>query len=503
MRYAMALRLYNTLMRQKEDFVPVKEGEVGIYACGVTVYDTCHVGHARSAINFDVITRYLRYRGYKVTYVKNFTDVDDKIIIKANKEGVGFREISERYITEHNDDMDRLGIERPTVTPRATEHIGGMIELIGKLLKNKLAYVVGGDVYFAVKKFKGYGKLSGRDIDEMMSGARVAVGEKKKDPLDFALWKASKEGEPWWESPWGKGRPGWHIECSVMSACFLGETFDIHGGGEDLVFPHHENEIAQSEGASGKTFARYWLHNGFIKVDHEKMSKSLGNFVTIKDILRLYHPEVLRFFVLQSHYRSPLDYSDEALGDARIAMNRLYETLKRVRDIFAADQALTPVSVEEEKLSGKEKVLLERVRTLPERFREGMDDDFNTARAMGYIFDLVRQVNAYLTDGFKASAPALFALNEAERTLREVGGVLGILMEDPDVYFEKDRLREAEKRGIEVGEIEALIEERLKARAEKNWKRADEIRDGLASKGIVLKDSKAGTAWTIEGKSTN
>jgi cysteinyl-tRNA synthetase len=502
-RYAMALRLYNTLMRQKEDFVPVKEGEVGIYACGVTVYDTCHVGHARSAINFDVITRYLRYRGYKVTYVKNFTDVDDKIIVKANKEGVGFREISERYITEHNDDMDRIGIERPTVTPRATEHIGGMIELIGKLLKNDLAYVVDGDVYFAVKKFKGYGKLSGRDIDEMMSGARVAVGEKKQDPLDFALWKASKEGEPWWESPWGKGRPGWHIECSVMSACFLGETFDIHGGGEDLVFPHHENEIAQSEGASGKTFARYWLHNGFIKVDHEKMSKSLGNFVTIKDILRLYHPEVLRFFVLQSHYRSPLDYSDEALGDARIAMNRLYETLKRIRDIFAAHQALAPVSVKEAELPEKEKALLERVRTLPERFREGMDDDFNTARAMGYVFDLVRQVNAYLTDGFKAGPPALFALNEAERTLREVGGVLGILMEDPEVYFEKDRLREAEKRGIEVGEISALIEERLKARAEKNWKRADEIRDGLAAKGIVLKDSKAATTWTIEGKTTN
>ena len=494
----MALRLYNTLMRQKEDFVPVKEGEVGIYACGVTVYDTCHVGHARSAINFDVITRYLRHSGYKVTYVKNFTDIDDKIIAKANKEGVEFRRITERYIAEHNDDMDRLGIERPTVTPRATEHIGGMIELIGKLLKNHLAYVVGGDVYFAVKKFKNYGKLSGRDIDEMTAGARIAVGEKKKDPLDFALWKASKEGEPWWESPWGKGRPGWHIECSVMSARFLGETFDIHGGGEDLVFPHHENEIAQSEGASGKPFAKYWLHNGFIKVDHEKMSKSLGNFVTIRDILKVCHPEILRFFVLQSHYRSPLDFSDEVLNEARIAMNRLYETLKRIRDIFASDQALTPVSVKEEELPEKEKALQERIRTLPDRFREGMDDDFNTARAMGYVFDLVRQVNAYLTDGFKASPPALFVLNEAERTLREVGGVLGILMEDPDVYFEKDRLREADKRGIDLGEIEASIEERLQARAEKNWKRADEIRDGLAAKGVVLKDSKAGTTWTIE-----
>jgi cysteinyl-tRNA synthetase len=285
-----------------------------------------------------------------------------------------------------------------------------------------------------------------------------------------------------------------------MSARFLGETFDIHGGGEDLVFPHHENEIAQSEGASGKPFAKYWLHNGFIKVDHEKMSKSLGNFVTIRDILKVCHPEILRFFVLQSHYRSPLDFSDEVLNEARIAMNRLYETLKRIRDIFATDQALTPVSVKEEELPEKEKALQERIRTLPDRFREGMDDDFNTARAMGYVFDLVRQVNAYLTDGFKASPPALFVLNEAERTLREVGGVLGILMEDPDVYFEKDRLREADKRGIDLGEIEASIEERLQARAEKNWKRADEIRDGLAAKGVVLKDSKSGTTWTIEGK---
>jgi cysteinyl-tRNA synthetase len=496
----MALRLYNTLTRQKEDFVPVKEGEVGIYACGVTVYDTCHVGHARSAINFDVITRYLRYRGYKVTYVKNFTDIDDKIITKANKQGVGFRDIAERYIAEHNDDMDRLGVERPTVTPRATEHIAGMIELINKLIRNNLAYAVGGDVYFSVKKFKDYGKLSGRNIDEMMAGARIAVGEKKKNPLDFALWKASKEGEPWWDSPWGKGRPGWHIECSVMSAHFLGETFDIHGGGEDLVFPHHENEIAQSEGASGKPFSRYWLHNGFIKVDHEKMSKSLGNFITIRDILKLYHPEVLRFFVLQSHYRSPLDYSEEGLKEARLAMNRLYETLVKIRDIFAADQALGAVTVKEDQLPDKEKALLERIRTLPLRFGEGMDDDFNTARALGHIFEAVRQVNAYFTGGFKAGSPALFVLNEAERTLREVGSVLGVLMEDPDVYFEKDRLREAEKRGLQVDEIEALIDERLKARTEKNWKRADEIRGELSAKGIALKDSKAGTTWTIEGK---
>ena len=498
----MALRLYNTLVRRKEDFVPVKEGHVGIYACGVTVYDTCHVGHARSAINFDVITRYLRYGGYKVTYVKNFTDIDDKIITKANREGVGFREIAERYIAEHNDDMDRLGIERPTITPRATEHIGGMIELINKLIRNDLAYAVDGDVYFSVKKFKDYGKLSGRNLDEMTAGARIAPGEKKKDPLDFALWKASKENEPWWESPWGKGRPGWHIECSVMSAHFLGETFDIHGGGEDLIFPHHENEIAQSEGASGKPFSRYWLHNGFIKVNHEKMSKSLGNFITIRDILKLYHPEVLRFFVLQSHYRSPLDYSEEGLKEARVALNRLYETLEKIRDLFAADPALGAIRVGEDQLQAKEKALLEKIRTLPVRFREAMDDDFNTARALGHLFETIRQLNAHLAGGFKASPPTLFVLNEAERTIRDVGEVLGILMEDPAIFFEKDRLREAEKRGLQVDEIEALIDERLKARAEKNWKRADEIRGELAVKGIALKDSKTSTTWMIESKTT-
>ena len=495
----MALRLYNTLTRRKEDFVPIKDGEVGIYACGVTVYDTCHIGHARSAINFDVITRYLRYRGYRVNYVKNFTDVDDKIIARANREGVEFRKISERYIAEHDRDMGQLGVEPPDVTPRATEHIPGMIGLIDRLIHNGLAYAVpGGDVYFSVKNFQGYGKLSGRNLDEMMSGARIAPGEKKKDPLDFALWKASKEGEPWWDSPWGKGRPGWHIECSVMSTHFLGETFDIHGGGEDLIFPHHENEIAQSEGASGKPFAKYWLHNGFIKVNHEKMSKSLGNFITIRDILKIHHPEVVRFFVLQGHYRSPLDFSEEALNEARFAMNRLYEALKKIRDLVPAGTAPAAAGVGEDPLPEKERELLGRVRDLPERFREAMDDDFNTARALGYLFEVVRQVNALVTGGPEASPPALFVLGEAERVLRETGGVLGILTEDPDVYFEKDRIREAQKRGLQVDEIEALIGERLRARKQKDWKRADEIRDGLAAKGVVLKDSRTGTVWTVE-----
>jgi len=297
----MSLRFYNTLTKKKEEFKPVAEGKVGIYACGITAYDVCHVGHARSAIVFDIITRYFQYRGYHVTFVKNFTDVDDKIIVKANAEGKTIFEISRRYMREHDEDMDALGVARPTIAPKATEYIDGMIELIRVLLDKGLAYVVDGDVYYEVDNFQGYGKLSGRSLEDMMAGARVDVSEKKKNPLDFALWKASKEGEPWWESPWGRGRPGWHIECSIMSQHFLGDTFDIHGGGEDLIFPHHENEIAQSEGATGKPLANYWIHNGFVRINSEKMSKSLGNIFTIKDILTHYHPEVLRFFMLQSH----------------------------------------------------------------------------------------------------------------------------------------------------------------------------------------------------------
>ena len=294
------------------------------------------MGHARSAVVFDVITRYLRYRGYDVTYVKNFTDVDDKIIEKAQREKKGIAEISERYIREHDEDMEALGVARPTVTPRATEHIDGMIRLVATLIEKGLAYGVDGDVYYAVEKFPGYGKLSGRDLEDMLAGARIDVNDKKRNPYDFSLWKASKEGEPWWESPWGHGRPGWHLECSVMSQRYLGDTFDIHGGGEDLVFPHHENEIAQSEGATGKPLARYWVHNGFVRVNSEKMSKSLGNFFTIRDILKQYHPEVLRLFMLQSHYRSPVDFSDAALNEARQGMDRFYSTLKMIRDLLAA-----------------------------------------------------------------------------------------------------------------------------------------------------------------------
>ncbi|MGO9138905.1 MAG: cysteine--tRNA ligase [Syntrophales bacterium] len=492
----MSIKIYNTLSKKKEIFEPLVEGRVGIYACGITAYDVCHVGHARSAVVFDVITRYFQYRGYHVTYVKNFTDVDDKIIAKANAEGKTISEISESYIREHDEDMDALGIARPTVAPRATEHIAGMIKLISILLANGLAYEADADIYYAVEKFKGYGKLSGRNLEEMIAGARVDVSEKKRYPLDFALWKASKEGEPWWESPWGRGRPGWHIECSVMSQNFLGDTFDIHGGGEDLIFPHHENEIAQSEGATGKPLARFWIHNGFVKVSSEKMSKSLGNFFTIKDILKNYHPEVVRFFMLQSHYKGPVDFSGDSLAEARMGMERFYATLKAVKDALTACGDFSTITIE--KLSGKDRDIFNKIVSLPDRFKEAMDDDFNTPRAVGYIFDTVRLINGYMSEKSPVSAEACLVLDTARRLIAEVGGVLGLFLDDPDDYFMQDRDREAGKRGLEVNEIERLIEERRAARLAKDWQRADEIRHLLAEKKIILKDSPTGTSWKIE-----
>jgi cysteinyl-tRNA synthetase len=493
----MSLRFYNTLTKKKEEFKPVAEGKVGIYACGITAYDVCHVGHARSAIVFDIITRYFQYRGYHVTFVKNFTDVDDKIIVKANAEGKTIFEISRRYMREHDEDMDALGVARPTIAPKATEYIDGMIELIRVLLDKGLAYVVDGDVYYEVDNFQGYGKLSGRSLEDMMAGARVDVSEKKKNPLDFALWKASKEGEPWWESPWGRGRPGWHIECSIMSQHFLGDTFDIHGGGEDLIFPHHENEIAQSEGATGKPLANYWIHNGFVRINSEKMSKSLGNIFTIKDILTHYHPEVLRFFMLQSHYKSPVDFSDVALAEARTGMDRFYATLKAIKESLTGCDDSFRMTIDE--VSGKNRELADRLMSLPDKFKDAMDDDFATPKAIGHIFDAVRLVNGYLGDkAFTVNSEACFILNLAQENLREVGRVLGLFLEDPDQYFTQDRDKEARKRGLDVGEIDGLIEARRAARQARDWKRADEIRQILAEKQIIIQDSPAGTTWKIE-----
>lgn len=492
----MNLKFFNTLTKKKEKFVPIEEGKVGIYVCGITAYDVCHIGHARSALVFDVIYKYLNYAGYDVTYVKNFTDVDDKIIGKANAEGSDIYDISERYIKKHNEDMDRLGVARPTITPKATENIKGMIRLIDTLIEKGLAYVVDGDVYYSVEKFKGYGKLSGRELDDMLAGARIDVDKKKRNPFDFVLWKSSKEGEPWWNSPWGRGRPGWHIECSVMSQRFLGDTFDIHGGGEDLIFPHHENEIAQSEGATGKPFATYWIHNGFIKVNNEKMSKSLGNTLTIKEILTAYHPEVVRFFILQSHYKSYIDFSDASIAEARVGMERFYAMLKNIKDTL--DEGVDFSGISEKDLYGEDEEVLKKVSVLPDRFREAMDDDFNTARALGYMFDTVRIINGYISKNSAPTGEALFVLSEARGHVKSVGKVLGLLLEDPDEYFAKDRKREAGKSDLDVEEVERLIDERKTARESKNWSRADELRDLLAARGIIIKDTSTSTTWKVK-----
>jgi len=379
----MALRLYNTLTGQKEPFIPQVPGKAGMYVCGVTVYDYCHIGHARAGIVFDVIYRYLQYAGYDVTFVRNYTDIDDKIINRANQEGTDYRTIADRYIAAFDEDMGRLGLAKPTIEPKATDHIDDIIAIIQRLIANGHAYEAAGDVYFAVETFGDYLKLSKRNLEDMQAGARVEVDERKQNPMDFALWKGSKPGEPWWESPWGKGRPGWHIECSAMSMRFLGPSFDIHGGGKDLVFPHHENEIAQSECANGCQFVKYWLHNGFVNINSEKMSKSLGNFFTIREVLELFDAEVLRFFILQAHYRSPLDYSDQNLREAQAGLTRIYEALAALDAALAKPDGAAAAAPSLTELTEKAQQLLPR-------FQEAMDDDFNTAQTLGVIFDLIR-----------------------------------------------------------------------------------------------------------------
>ncbi len=498
----MAIRLYNTLTAKKEDFSPLRSDQLGMYVCGVTVYDLCHIGHARSAIIFDTIYRYLRYRGYDVTFVRNFTDIDDKIINRANDEGTDYKTIAERYIREFQIDMEALGLERPTFEPKATDHIPDMIRLISKLIERGDAYQVGADVFYAVEQFKGYGKLSKRNLEEMQAGARVDIDERKKNPLDFALWKASKPGEPFWESPWGQGRPGWHIECSAMSMKYLGETFDIHGGGKDLIFPHHENEIAQSEGATGKPFARYWVHNGFINIDKEKMSKSLGNILTIKEVLKEWHPEVLRLFFLSSHYRSPLDYTDESLMEAKAGLDRFYSTLKAIRDevkkpVQAAPQGLpSPQRSEGDSVLG---MCAEAIESFQDRFDEAMDDDFNTAQALGYFFELQTRLNSVLR--LSKGGPTEEIRSLLEKGLgcfSKMGSIVGLFREDPEGYFDEQRTRGLKKLSLTEEEILKGINARNEARKEKNWKRADEIRNELLKKGIVLEDTPSGTLWKIK-----
>jgi cysteinyl-tRNA synthetase len=488
----MALRVYNTMTKKKEELVPLQEGRIGMYACGVTVYDLCHIGHARSAVVFDVIYRYLRYKGYKVTYVRNFTDVDDKIIKRAQEEDVGFEEIAARYIEEFYADMGALGLLSPTVEPKATEHIAEMIELVQRLIDKGHAYEVEGDVYYAVESFPEYGKLSKRSLEEMQAGARVEVDERKHNPLDFALWKATKPGEPSWPSPWGQGRPGWHIECSAMSQKYLGDTLDIHGGGKDLIFPHHENEIAQAEGATGKSFVRYWLHNGFVNIDKEKMSKSLGNFLTIKEIVKAYHPEVVRFFLLSRHYRSPLDYSTEGMEEARRNLERFYQTLAGIDGIIAQEKASEPVP---EGLSPEEMAFYRRAEEFPNQFEEAMDDDFNTAVAIAALFELSHDLNRILQNP-SPHTPQI--LQKGREAFAVAGEVLGIFQEDPHAFLEGEKLRRTKALMLSEQEIEGLITERNEARKNKDWTRADEIRGHLASQGIVLEDGPEGTGWRVQ-----
>jgi len=491
----MAIRIHNTLSGKKEDFIPLQEKKVGMYVCGVTVYDLCHIGHARSAIVFDTIYRYFRYRGYEVTFVRNFTDIDDKIIRRANEEGVDCKTIAEKYIGEFNIDMGRLGLEKPSVEPRATEHIPEMIQLISALMQKGLAYPGGGDVFFSVGKFKNYGKLSKRDLEEMQAGARVEIDENKENPLDFALWKGSKPGEPSWESPWGKGRPGWHIECSVMSQKYLGETFDIHGGGRDLIFPHHENEIAQSEAATRKTFARYWIHNGFVNINKEKMSKSLGNILTIKEILKDWHPEVLRLFFLSHHYRSPVDYSEDSFNEAKSGLDRFYITLNAIQEELAK-----PISPPQRKTdSSAIENCHQAIESFQTRFKEAMDDDFNTAQALGYFYELQTHLNSLLSlSKGNPTEEITSLLKQGLDHFSKIGWVFGLFREDPGDYIARQRKEGLKKLNFTEEEILRSIEERNLARKEKNYKRADEIRNDLLSKGIVLEDTPSGPNWKLK-----
>lgn len=473
----MTLRIYNTLGRKKEEFVPVCPGKVGMYVCGPTVYDSSHIGHARSVVVFDVIVRYFAAKGFEVKYVRNFTDVDDKIIVKANQTGMDCQAVSEKYIKEFYDDMDALNVNRATVEPKATEHITQIIGIVQKLVDKNIAYAVDGDVYFSVLSFKDYGKLSGRKLEDMEAGARVEVDERKHNPFDFALWKAAKPGEPSWDSPWGKGRPGWHIECSAMSETYLGQTFDIHGGGKDLIFPHHENEIAQSEAASGQLFARYWMHNGFVNINQEKMSKSLGNFLMIKDVLKSYHPEAVRLFLLSNHYRSPIDFTDKIMDEATVSLDKIYTVLER-----------TDAIIKKSDKTGESWL----------RFVEAMDDDFNTAKGVGILFDAVRNINRLLDKNSEYLPENARIIVESELSdILKMGNILGILTQSPKAYFEKRKSLAMKNESLDPAMIDQMIQDRMSARKAKDWAKADEIRKKLESMNVILEDRSDGTIWKM------
>ncbi|OIP74971.1 MAG: cysteine--tRNA ligase [Candidatus Infernicultor aquiphilus] len=469
----MALKIYNTLSRKKEEFIPLKKGEVGIYVCGPTVYNFIHIGNARPFIIFEVVRRFLKFKGYKVRYIQNLTDIDDKMINKARELNISVSELAEKFIQEYFIDADSLNIERADVHPRATEHIAEIIELLKGLEEKGYAYEIDGDVFFEVSKFKNYGKLSGQDIEELKIGARVEVDERKRDAIDFALWKKAKEGEPSWDSPWGKGRPGWHIECSAMSMKYLGKTFDIHAGGSDLIFPHHENEIAQSEANTNQQYVRYWMHNGYLCLNNQKMSKSLGNIMKVRDIIRKYKGEVIRYFILSAHYRSPLNFSEEQLQQAQNSLQRLNNIIYNVKHLLKQDKF--------KKFKDKDdELILEKRKEGEQQFIKAMDDDFNTPVALSRLFGFAKDVNIYL------NSPSLknkIILEEVIKFYQDLAGkVLGILKD-----FDKEQSFEQE--------IKKLIEDREKARKEKNWEKSDKIRDELKRKGVILEDTTEGVRW--------
>ncbi|SES77649.1 cysteinyl-tRNA synthetase [Nitrosomonas marina] len=456
------LKIYNTLIRDKQDFVPLTPGKVKIYVCGMTVYDYCHLGHARVLVVFDMVVRWLRARGFEVIYVRNITDIDDKIIQRALENHETIESLTGRFIHAMEQDAAALGVERPTYEPRATHFIENMVTMIEKLIDKSLAYAAdNGDVYYAVHQFPGYGKLSGKSLDDLRAGERVEIDANKKDPLDFVLWKSAKPGEPAWDSPWGRGRPGWHIECSAMGEHFLGEQFDIHGGGQDLQFPHHENEIAQSEGAHDHPFVNYWMHNGFVRVDSEKMSKSLGNFFTVREVLKNYQPEVIRFFILRAHYRSPLNYSDQHLRDAKLALDRLYIALKDF-EISNNDE-------------------IDWTNDYAQTFMSAMNDDFNTPEAIAVLFELASAVNKTQSNSHAA-------------LLKQLGSILGLLQQTPQLYLQHNP-DDSDKESISAEQIERMVQKRLEARKSGQYAEADSIRQNLVDAGIILEDGPQGTTW--------
>jgi cysteinyl-tRNA synthetase len=460
------LKIYNTLTGSKEIFTPRVAGKVGMYVCGMTVYDYCHIGHARVMVVFDIAARYLRYSGYDLTYVRNVTDIDDKIIKRAQENNEQIADLTERFIDAMHEDEQALAVLPPDIEPRATKSMDDIILMITGLFEKGLAYTgTNGDVFYAVDKFPGYGELSGKKLDELQAGERVEVDQAKKNPFDFVLWKKAKADEPYWNSPWGRGRPGWHIECSAMATRCLGNHFDIHGGGMDLQFPHHENEIAQSEGATGEKFVNVWMHNGFVRINEEKMSKSLGNFFTVREVLKQYRPEVIRFFVLSSHYRSPLNYSDEQLDDAGMALTRLYTALRGVAVITGQSTGYS------------------------ERFRQAMDDDFNTPVAVAVLFDMARELNKEKNNNSELAS-------QLAGELKELSNVLGILQDDPENFLQAGET--VQEGSLAEQEIELFIEQRTQAKQNKDWALADKIRNDLKQQGIVLEDVATGTSWRRE-----